>query len=151
MQMNQVFTDNKLYRFYFKTIFECIYYHLLETGATCILWDGGLHKELNAGWIFDTAACTAPSVFQSWLPMLRRPFTKIQVQDGRSHFRAISFFLFFFFFPRDRVSLCSPGCSGTHSVNQAGLKLWNPPASASQMLGLKVCATTTWLGHFKNC
>ena len=43
---------------------------------------------------------------------------------------------------RDRVSLCSPGCPGTHSVDQAGLELRNPPASASQVLGLKVCATT---------
>jgi hypothetical protein len=30
---------------------------------------------------------------------------------------------------------------GTHSVDQAGLKLRDPPASVSQMLGLKVCAT----------
>ncbi|GAB1295973.1 Predicted gene 12169 [Apodemus speciosus] len=43
------------------------------------------------------------------------------------------------------VSLCSPGCLGTHSVDQAGLELRNPPASASQVLGLKVCATTTRL------
>jgi hypothetical protein len=42
----------------------------------------------------------------------------------------------------DRVSLCSPGCPGTHSVDQAGLELRYPPASASQVLGLKVCATT---------
>jgi hypothetical protein len=43
---------------------------------------------------------------------------------------------------RDRVSLCSPGCPGTHFVNQAGLELRNPPASASWVLGLKTCATT---------
>jgi hypothetical protein len=49
-----------------------------------------------------------------------------------------------FFFPRDRVSLCSPGCPGTHSVDQSGLELRNPPASASQVLGLNVCATITW-------
>jgi hypothetical protein len=42
---------------------------------------------------------------------------------------------------RDRVSLYSPGCPGTHSVDQAGLKLRNLPASASQVLGLKACAT----------
>jgi hypothetical protein len=55
------------------------------------------------------------------------------------------FFFFWFVFVfvfRDRVSLCSPGCPGTHSVDQAGLKLRNPPASASQVLGLKVCVTT---------
>jgi hypothetical protein len=49
----------------------------------------------------------------------------------------------FFFFPfRDRVSLCSPDCPGTHFVDQTGLELRNPPASASWMLGLKACATT---------
>jgi hypothetical protein len=36
----------------------------------------------------------------------------------------------------DRVSLCSPGCPGTHSVDQAGLELRNLPASASRVLGL---------------
>jgi hypothetical protein len=54
----------------------------------------------------------------------------------------------FFFFSRDRVSLDSPDCPGTHSVDQAGLELRNPPASASQALGLKVCATTTRLFFF---
>jgi hypothetical protein len=52
------------------------------------------------------------------------------------------FFVLFFFFLRDRVSLCSPGYPGTHSVDQAGLELRNPPASASRVLGLKACATT---------
>jgi hypothetical protein len=41
----------------------------------------------------------------------------------------------FFFFLQDRVSLYSPGCPGTHSVDQAGLELRNPPASASRVLG----------------
>ena len=50
--------------------------------------------------------------------------------------------VFYFFVFRDRVSLYSPGCPGTHFVDQAGLELRNPPASASQVLGLKVCATT---------
>jgi hypothetical protein len=53
-------------------------------------------------------------------------------------------FGFWFLVFRDRVSLCSPGCPGTHSVDQAGLKLRNSPASSSQVLGLKVCATTAW-------
>jgi hypothetical protein len=54
----------------------------------------------------------------------------------------IYFYDFFCLFFRDRVSLCSPGCPGTYSVDQAGLELRNPPASASQVLGLKACATT---------
>jgi hypothetical protein len=51
-------------------------------------------------------------------------------------------FFFFFLFSPDRVSLCSTGCPGTHSVDQAGLWLRNLPASASQVLGLKACTTT---------
>jgi hypothetical protein len=57
-------------------------------------------------------------------------------------------FFFFFFFSflflvfRDRVFLYRLGCPGIHFVDQAGLELRNPPASASQVLGLKVCATT---------
>jgi hypothetical protein len=47
----------------------------------------------------------------------------------------------------DRVSLYSPGCPRTHSVDQAGLKLRNPPASASQVLGLKACATMSGWWH----
>jgi hypothetical protein len=71
--------------------------------------------------------------------------------------------LFCFFVFQDRVSLCSPGCPGTHFVDQAGLELRNPPAkikikikikkekkrnlpaSASRVLGLKACATTALL------
>jgi hypothetical protein len=49
------------------------------------------------------------------------------------------FYVFFVFW--DRVSLYSPGCPGTHFVDQAGLELRNLPASASQVLGLKVCTT----------
>jgi hypothetical protein len=60
------------------------------------------------------------------------------------------FFFFFFltlFFPRDRVSLYISGCPGTHFVDQAGLELRNPPASASQVLGLKACTTTARLAY----
>jgi hypothetical protein len=51
------------------------------------------------------------------------------------------FFSFLVFF-RDRVSLYTSGCPGTHFVDQAGFKLRNPPASASRVLGLKACVTT---------
>jgi hypothetical protein len=40
-----------------------------------------------------------------------------------------------------RVSLYNPGCPGTHFVDQAGLELRNPRASASRVLGLKACTT----------
>jgi hypothetical protein len=57
----------------------------------------------------------------------------------KSFFVVVGFFVFVFV---DRVSLYSPGCPGTHFVDQAGLELRDLPASASQVLGLKVCATT---------
>jgi hypothetical protein len=55
----------------------------------------------------------------------------------------LSTFLFvcLFFVFRDRVSLYSPGCPGTHFVEQADLELRNLPASASRVLGSKACAT----------
>ena len=47
------------------------------------------------------------------------------------------FFLFLVF--QDRVCLCSLGCPGICSVDQAGLVHTDPPTSASWMLGLKSC------------
>jgi hypothetical protein len=46
------------------------------------------------------------------------------------------FVLFCFF---ETVSLYSPGCPGTHFVDQADLELRNPPVCASRVLGLKAC------------
>jgi hypothetical protein len=57
--------------------------------------------------------------------------------------------MIFFFFLR-QVSLYSPGCPETHFVGQTGLKLRNLPASASQVLGLKACATTSPLRNVFN-
>jgi hypothetical protein len=40
--------------------------------------------------------------------------------------------------------LYSPDCPETHSIDQAGLELRNPPAFASQVQGSKACTTTAW-------
>jgi hypothetical protein len=53
-------------------------------------------------------------------------------------------FGFWFLVFQDRVSLCRPGSLDTHFVDQTGLELRNLSASASQVLGLKACATTAW-------
>jgi hypothetical protein len=58
--------------------------------------------------------------------------TSLEIQYSGNIVFLVSFLIF-----RDRVSLCSPGCPGTHFVDQGGLELRNPPASASQVLGLK--------------
>jgi hypothetical protein len=75
-------------------------------------------------------AWRGPELYSQWLLGSEQPLIPINVT-------------FFFFW--DRVSLYSPGCPGTHFVDQAGLELRNLPASASQVLGLKVCTTTTQL------
>ena len=50
-------------------------------------------------------------------------------------------FFFSFLVFRHRVSLCSPDYPRTHSVDQAGLELRDPPASVAQELELMVCVT----------
>jgi hypothetical protein len=56
---------------------------------------------------------------------------------GVRHWACLEGSIFVLFF-----SLCSPGCPGTHSVDQAILRLRDPPASASHVLGIKMCATS---------
>jgi hypothetical protein len=77
---------------------------------------------------------------------LSERFFKVQSEEIMAHGFVLFFvcfiylFIYLFIF-QNRVSLYSPGCPGTHFVDQAGLKLRNPPASASPVLGLKACAT----------
>jgi hypothetical protein len=59
-----------------------------------------------------------------------------KINDVLVRFLFVCLFVF-----RDRVSLYSSGCPGTHFVDQAGFELRNLPASASQVLGLKAYAT----------
>ena len=59
------------------------------------------------------------------------------------------------FFP-DRVSLCRPGCPGTHSIDKAGLELRDLPSSFSPSTGIKgVChyhlAGKMWLSRQSDC
>jgi hypothetical protein len=49
--------------------------------------------------------------------------------------KVVVLFLFLFLF-QDRVSLCSPGCPGTRSIDQAGLELRDSPASKCASLCL---------------
>jgi hypothetical protein len=84
------------------------------------------------------------------IPIHRRTHVCTHNNFKRAHiisFPLVLFILFYYLFIylflifQDRVSLYSPGCPGTHFVDQADLGLRNPPASASQVLGLKACAT----------
>jgi hypothetical protein len=78
--------------------------------------------------------CFKPAATQTWLRKQALLFVCL--------FGVFVLFCFGLVLFRERVSLCSPGCPGTHFVDQAGLELRNPPASASRVLGLKACATT---------
>jgi hypothetical protein len=83
-----------------------------------------------------------PELLQSLLSAPISP-GETGITDGQALLPSVFLFVCFcFVFFRDRVSLYSPGCPGTHSVDQAGLKLRNPPASASRVLGLKAFTTT---------
>ena len=68
---------------------------------------------------------------------------KSTAKESYNSFFFVCLFCFVLFF-WDRVSLYSPGCPGTHFVDQGGLELRNPPASASRVLGLKA-AFSYWI------
>ena len=53
------------------------------------------------------------------------PFRETKAGTTTAWLQNVFVFLFLFF--RDRVSLYSFGCPGTHSVDQAGLELRNLP------------------------
>jgi hypothetical protein len=58
-------------------------------------------------------------------------------QDGQSFPLPYKFLMQIYFVSQGKVSLCSPGCPGSPSVDQAGLKFKDLSASVSQLLGLK--------------
>ena len=57
-----------------------------------------------------------------------------QIKEQLSHFCKLNFFVCSVVsFSKTWFSLCSPGCSGTCSIDQAGLELRDLPASASPL------------------
>jgi hypothetical protein len=97
-----------------------------------LVWFGFFFK---AQFVCVALAVLELSVDQAGLELRNSPASVSQVLELKAwattawHFGCFCFFLFLVF--RDRVSLCSLGCPGTHFVDQAGLTLRNLPASAS--------------------
>ena len=119
--------------------------HVYVTDLKLLQWISGAckpcYQEDWLGWClikeFRTIMSKMGSLSQVWKPT-EKPY-EMEVKKIRL------FVCFLFFFFSDRVSWYSPGCPGTHSVDQAGFKLRNRPASATRVLGLKACTTTAWL------
>jgi hypothetical protein len=65
-----------------------------------------------------------------------------EVSEASAGFRWKMAGLVFFGFSRHLLSLSVQSWLPWNSVDQAGLELRNPPASASQVLGLHACDTT---------
>ena len=106
-------------------------------------------RELEAAGTGHAQICTT---WQYWekLPFRTQKLSPIyKVKSSKWNTKLVKWNFFFFFLVFwVRVFLCRPGCPGIHFVDQAGLELRNPPASASQVLGLKACATTARLFFF---
>ena len=66
----------------------------------------------------------------------------LTVRKQPSHAKHIFFFFFFFWFSETGFLCIALVVPRTHFVDQAGLQFRNLPASASRVLGLKVCAIT---------
>jgi hypothetical protein len=126
-----------------------LYYHYLSYS-----FDTGLPTEPEARLAASKSQKSMSFSFYFLSPMLG--IFMFTVMPGFLHICTVNAFRhwaispappqsFFFFFFWDRVSLYSPGCPGTHFVDQAGLELRNLPASTSQVLGLKACATNAQL------
>jgi hypothetical protein len=95
-------------------------------------------------WEWASWASMAVCLFPCWC---EKVYHWAQALRFLSFFVLFCFLVFGFFgfcLLETGFPLCSPGCPKTHSVDQAGLKLRNLPASASQVLGLRVCTTTAW-------
>ena len=93
-------------------------------------WDTGspMHIDPHKVYLIDQDSCWGSST-QTHVPVNRE-------KQGKKLLALVGFLLFW-----DRVSLCSSGCPATCSLEKGGLKLRDPPISAPQVLGSKVCAT----------
>jgi hypothetical protein len=104
-----------------------------STSARLWGWNWGLQADSTSAsicWVISQAQNVFFKKVYSWKNIWTGAIKSLEVKCA------------FFSFLRDRVSLCSPGCPGTHFVDQAGLELRNSLASAFRVLELKVCATT---------
>jgi hypothetical protein len=81
----------------------------------------------------------------TWTPIFNIPSLISQVPEVKVVWMLASLCVAFFsFFFQDRVSLCSPGCPGTHSVDQAGLELTERPLPLTPSAVTNGVRSTAW-------
>jgi hypothetical protein len=97
-------------------------------------------RDLTASQVLGIKVCRSLFIFKI-MASIPLSLNVIWIKLMYWHLFIYLFIYLFILIFRDRISLYSPGYPGTHFVDQAGLELSNPPASASQVLGLKACTT----------
>jgi hypothetical protein len=140
--------------------------YILSIGEDRSVWDNSKvsFSESNPHYIFDETfqskyeKCLFSPLRHMWF-LIQQFYKNLETKKQFILFKhldlywvIIDFVFVFVFVFWVRVSLCTPGYPGTHSVDQAGLELRNLPASASQVLELKVCTTMPGLlsNNWKN-
>jgi hypothetical protein len=109
-------------------------------GYRCLLLEEGVSED--AGVLSLAFSQLAP---EEWTLFIKNASTN--PHSPHSVFGCLLFCFGFGFC--HRVSLCSPGCAGAHSANQACHTLRDPPIYVSQVLRLKACTSTTKVqNHF---
>ena len=132
---------------------RCITFFL----AVCLFWIFNEYEYFAYMHEYAYHICVVQLVVRWWLQnswtwsnqQLWTPLYRINIYIANIFFfflfSSFCFFRFFFVFVAvvavvvvvwDRVSLYSSGCPRTHSVDQAGLELRNPPASPFQSAGI---------------
>ena len=118
----------------------CYLCHLLTDEAFCQSVNGGFSRGITCR---KGKSITRISIYSSKNKTLSFPWRKMKANLEEKKWRfMLGHFVCLVFVFQDRVPPCSPDWPGIHSVDHAGLELTYPPASASWMYGLKVCATT---------
>lgn len=90
---------------------------------------------MSSGYLGDSVAVLQVGGFREALRLVKSNVSRLKTLI----YLFICLFICLFIYSRDRASLCIPGCPGTHSLDQAGLRDWL--SSASRVLGLNACAT----------
>ena len=127
--------------------------HLSSPRYSCFSWNSMTTIPISSSFLplrhSDHCATLQEQQFIKQGPLLYILHILFCVSDCRSIEQVLVLCLVGCFIFLGRVSLCSSGCFGICSVDlfwyfQAGLKLRDPPASVSRVLGLKVWTTITW-------